>query len=148
MIADSSASASLLAILTDRGRRSTGPRRRVAELVATRRGHFTAGDIEVAARAGGQSVGRATIFRALELLAGAGVIERIDLPSGEHAWVACEPEHHHHVICARCGRAAEFDDAGLAAVVTEVAARTGFTIDAHRVELFGRCADCSGRAMS
>jgi Fe2+ or Zn2+ uptake regulation protein len=37
---------------------------------------------------------------------------------------------------------AEVDDCGIDAVTTEAARRTGFKIDAHRLELFGRCGDC------
>lgn len=138
----------LLEVLAGRGHRLTGQRRAVAQLIAARRGHFTAADLEATARERELPIGRATVFRALDLLAAIGVIERIDLPSGEHAWVACEPEHHHHVVCASCGRTADFDDAGLASVVAAVARRTGFTIDAHRVELFGRCSDCTSRTLS
>lgn len=138
----------LLEVFAERGHRLTGQRRAVVELIAARRGHFTAADLETSARDRGEPIGRATVFRALDLLAGIGVIERIDLPTGEHAWVACEPEHHHHVVCASCGRTADFDDAGLAAVVADVARRTGFAIDAHRVELFGRCPACAGRPLA
>ena len=128
------------------GARLTGPRRRVAELVAGRTGHFTAADLAADARARGVPIGRATIFRALELLATLGVVERVDLPDGDHAYVACAPAHHHHVICERCGRSTEVDDSGVAAVVREVADRTGYRIDTHRLELYGTCPRCQAAA--
>ena len=87
-------------------------------------------------------IGRATVFRALELFAELGLVERLDLPSGEHAYVACEPAHHHHVVCSHCGRATEVDDCGMTEVAREVARRTGYRIDRHRLELFGVCPDC------
>jgi Fe2+ or Zn2+ uptake regulation protein len=124
------------------GYRLTGQRRAVAELIAERDGHFTAADLVADARARHLGVGRATVFRALDLLLDLGVVERIDLPSGEHAYVACEPTHHHHVVCSRCGRAAEIDDAGLRSLIEQVGRRTGFTVDSHRLELFGLCPAC------
>jgi Fur family ferric uptake transcriptional regulator len=124
------------------GYRLTGPRRAVAELVVGQEGHFTAADLVAEARARRLGIGRATIFRALDLLLELGVLERLDLPSGEHAYVRCEPIHHHHVVCSGCGRAAEIDDAGLRAVVDTIAERTGYEIESHRLELFGRCPDC------
>lgn len=124
--------------------RTTEPRRQVARLVAERTGHFSAADLVADARQRRLGIGRATIFRTLDVLTELGLVERIDLPSGEHAYVACEPRHHHHVVCARCGRSDDIDDAGLRAIVRDVARRTGYVIDDHRLELFGRCPTCQG----
>ena len=92
------------------GYRLTGPRRAVAGLIAGRSGHFTSADLLADARAQQLGIGRATVFRALDVLLELGAVERIDLPSGEHAYVACEPTHHHHVVCDRCGKVAAFGD--------------------------------------
>jgi Fe2+ or Zn2+ uptake regulation protein len=124
------------------GYRLTGPRRAVADLIARRDGHFTAADLLDDAGTRRLGIGRATVFRALDVLLELGVVERIDLPSGEHAYVACEPSHHHHVVCSRCGRATDIDDAGLRAVVEDIEGRTGYRIDLHRLELFGLCPGC------
>ncbi len=134
---------SILEALRGEGLRLTGARRAVADAVATREGHFTAEDVLRATRRRHRAVGRATVFRSLELLAALGLVERVDLPSGEHAYVACQPaEHHHHVVCSRCGRSVEVGELGLAPVLRQVEASTGFRIDAHRLELFGRCPAC------
>ena len=82
------------------GYRLTEPRRAVAELVAARRGHFTANDLIEDAHAQDLDIGRATVFRALDLFTELEVLERIDLPSGDHAYVPCLPRHHHHhIVC-------------------------------------------------
>jgi len=128
--------------LERRGHRLTGPRRRVARLIGGRSGHFTAAELLEEARAADAAVGRATVFRSLELFAELGVLERLDLPSGEHAYVACEPVHHHHVVCSRCGRTAEVTDLGLQTVVSEAERRTGFEIEKHRLEMYGLCPEC------
>ena len=106
------AAAALLAALEKSGHRTTTPRRIVAELVAGREGAFTAAELATAARERGLRVGRATIFRAIELFESLGVVERVELPAGDHAYVACVPHHHHHVICSRCGRSTEVGDVG------------------------------------
>jgi Fur family ferric uptake transcriptional regulator len=124
------------------GYRSTAARRAVANLIASRSGHFTAADLVADARARRLAIGRATVFRTLELFGELGIVERIDLPSGDHAYVECEPRHHHHVVCGRCGRTTEIDDVGIDRIVGEIERRTGYLIDAHRVELFGRCRAC------
>jgi len=128
------------------GYRVTEPRRSLAALISAQDGHFTAAELVEAAGAKRPAVGRATVFRTLEILEGIGAVERLDLPSGEHAYVGCEPAHHHHVVCSRCGRTSEIDDAGLRPVVREVTRQTGFRVDEHRLELFGICPECQAAA--
>ena len=132
----------ILTALDRAGYRLTEPRRAVASLIAERDGTFTAADLVGDARRRRLGLGRATVFRALEVLAELDAVDRIDLPSGEHAYVACEPLHHHHVVCSRCRRVTEIADEGLRAVVREIARRTGYRVDDHRLELFGLCPDC------
>ena len=132
----------IVTVLDRAGYRLTGPRRSLATLIAEHRGHFTATELVTEARARRLGVGRATVFRTLEVLEELGAVERLDLPSGEHTYVVCEPAHHHHVVCSRCGRTDEIDDAGLRTVVREVARRTGYRVDEHRLELFGLCPAC------
>ncbi len=138
-----SATAQLLDALDRTGRRLTEPRLALAGLIAAREGHFTAADLVADAHARRLGIGRATIFRALELFTELNVVERLELPTGEHAYVPCEPRHHHHVVCSRCGRTDEVDDCGMTGVAQEVARRTGYRIDTHRLELFGLCPACA-----
>ena len=132
-----------IVIALDRaGYRLTGPRRALATLIADQAGHFTAAQLVAEARIARLGVGRATVFRTLDVLEALGAIERLDLPGGEHAYVGCEPAHHHHVVCSRCGRTSEIRDADLRRVVDDVARETGYRIDDHRLELFGLCPAC------
>ena len=135
--------AHLVEALDRAGHRLTEPRRAVAELVAGRSGHFTAAELVEDARARHLDVGRATIFRALDLFTSLDLVERVDLPDGEHAYVACDPVHHHHAICTSCGRSRDVADHGLADVLGEIGKRLGFTVTAHRLEIFGLCAACA-----
>jgi Fur family ferric uptake transcriptional regulator len=137
------ASSPIVAALENAGYRLTGPRRSLAELITARNGAaFTAADLVADVRTRRLGIGRATVFRAIDLLETVGAVERIDLQNGEHAYVACVPTHHHHVICSRCANATEIGDLGLGAVAREVARRTGYRVDEHRLELFGLCPTC------
>jgi Fur family ferric uptake transcriptional regulator len=132
-----------LRLLDDAGYRRTGPRHELVALIAATDGAFTASDLSDAARDRGLEVGRATIFRTLDLLQSVGAVERIDLPDGDHAYVACAPtEHHHHVICTACGLSTDVADPGMAALASAVAVRSGYRVDTHRLELFGICPRC------
>jgi len=135
---------SFVSALDAAGLRLTGARRSVAELIDGREGPFTAADLLSDARSRGLGVGRATVFRSLDTFSELGVVERIDLPNGDYAYVGCEPtHHHHHVVCEQCGRTTEIDDAGIRDIVRSIERRTGYRIDSHRVELFGRCPTCA-----
>ena len=136
----------LVNALDTAGYRLTQPRRALAALIAERDGHFTAADLLDEARTRRLGIGRATIFRALDLFADLGLLERLDLPSGDHAYLPCEPVHHHHVVCSDCGAATEVRDFGMQDVIAEVERRTGFRIDEHRLELYGRCPAHAGTA--
>ncbi len=133
---------SLLAALGRADVRVTGPRRAVARLVAAREGHFTATELIADAGRDSAGIGRATVFRCLELFTTLGLVERVDLPDGTHAWVACDDVHHHHAICTTCGRSVDVDDHGLAEVLATIGRRTGFRAASHRLEVFGTCAAC------
>jgi Fur family ferric uptake transcriptional regulator len=130
----------------DAGYRITAPRRALAALALDLDGHFSAADLADASRRRGLRIGRATLFRALEVMIEIGVVERLDLPSGEHTYVVCAAAHHHHVVCSICGRTAEVDDQGLAGAVRRIEQQSGFTIDTHRLEMFGRCRRCQARS--
>ena len=138
----------IVSALAGAGYRLTAPRRAVADLIAGHDGHFTASDLAAAARDRRLGLSRATLFRVLDLLIELGVVERLDLPSGEHAYVPCATTHHHHAVCSRCGRTAEVDDSGLAVAVREIERQSGFRIDTHRLELFGLCRHCLARVGS
>jgi Fe2+ or Zn2+ uptake regulation protein len=131
--------------LDNAGYRLTGPRRAVADLIAEHDGHFTALELEEAARRRRLGISRATLFRALDLFTDLNLVERVDLPSGEHAYVPCAQAHHHHVICSRCGRTTDVDDSGVIEAVAEIARRSGYRIETHRLELFGLCTHCQTR---
>jgi Fur family ferric uptake transcriptional regulator len=135
----------ILVALDRGGYRVTAPRRAVADLINEYDGHFTASDLEGAARGRRLGISRATLFRALDLLTELGAVERLDLPSGEHAYVPCGRAHHHHVICSRCGRSADVEDCGVVEAVAEIARRSGYRIDSHRLELFGLCRHCQAK---
>jgi Fur family ferric uptake transcriptional regulator len=128
------------------GYRLTPQRRTLAELIAAREGHFRAEELLAEARRRRLPIGRATIFRSLEVLADLGLVERLDLPNGGHAYVACRPAHHHHLVCSSCGRSEDIAATGLSTILRTIESRSGFRIDSHRLEVFGTCPTCQRRA--
>jgi Fur family ferric uptake transcriptional regulator len=62
--------------------------------------------------------------------------------SGEALFRLCNPVHHHHLVCRRCGRVVEIDACAVELWASRVAQRYGFTITDHQADVFGVCAAC------
>jgi Fur family ferric uptake transcriptional regulator len=143
----SAAEVDIVRALDAAGYRMTGSRRAVIDLICTRDGAFETADLIEDARRRKVEAARATIFRTLEILTGIGVVERLDLPNGDHSYVRCDSRaHHHHLVCTRCQRSIDLRDLGMTPILAQVARRTGYKIDRHRVELFGLCPTCQKKA--
>lgn len=125
-------------LLSRRGYRLTSPRRYLLEMMASLGDHFVAESVVSAT----PEVGRATVFRTLRLLQDLGVVCQVVLDDGTLAYRLAPEEHHHHVLCVDCGAAEDFSSPALESVLREVEESTGFTVEAHRLELYGRCASC------
>jgi Fur family ferric uptake transcriptional regulator len=127
--------------LSHGGYRLTMPRRIVLESMRQQGNHFTAENVQLSA----PEVGRATVFRTMKLMRDLGIICQVVLDDGATVYQLTEDdagEHHHHVICSGCGEVAEFSSDGLEDGLADIARRTGFEIDTHRLELYGRCGRC------
>lgn len=100
-------------------------------------------------RAQGEQVGLATVYRTLAGLAEDGEVDVLRSADGEAVYRRCaRREHHHHLVCRSCGRAAEIDGPGVEAWATQVGAAHGFTDIEHTIELMGLCAECRAAGRS
>jgi Fur family ferric uptake transcriptional regulator len=130
------------------GERVTRQRLQVADRLAAAGRQLTADELYRGLRRQQPSIGRATVFRTLETLVDAGVARRLELEGHVYAYVACLPEHHHHLACTRCGRVEEIDEAYVQPIATRVARDMGFEIDDARLDFYGRCATCRAEEAS
>jgi Fur family ferric uptake transcriptional regulator len=99
-------------------------------------------------RKDGKSVGIASVYRVLEQLADLGLVHRVVLGGGVARFEPALPggEHHHHLVCDRCGRVEMFDDPSLEQALEKVAGARGYELAQHDVVLHGACADCASTA--
>ena len=134
----------ILERLSEQGFRVTGPRRTVLDAIGEREGSFSADDLLQHLETRGKSVGRATVFRTLDLLVQQGVLDRLHRPDGCHTYVQCEigAAHHHHLVCSDCGVVVEFEECTVQPLLEDLERRTEFTISGHWLEVFGQCAKC------
>jgi len=125
------------------GHRSGGAREQVLELLARQRCVLSAQEIHDALRRSDRSVGLASVYRALEVLAGLKLVHRIEV-GGAACFEPADPtgEHHHHAICDRCGRLTPFQDPRLESLIHKLGDRLGYDVDGHDVVLRGACPSC------
>ena len=130
--------------LRRQGRRNSGARRAVIELLGRQRCCLTAQEIFDELRADGRRVGIASVYRTLEQLTRDGFVQRIDIGAGIARFepAHADGEHHHHVVCDECGKVEAFADADLERALHEVEHRTGYSVG-HDVVLRGVCDSCA-----
>ena len=133
-----------LRILQDAGYRLTGPRRAVVDAIQRTDRAFTAEELLQQLTADHTGVGRATVFRTLDLLVQNGILDRLHQPDGCHSYLLCgvSDRHHHHLICSQCGAVVEFEDCGVQPLLEELGRRTNYQISGHWLEVFGQCEVC------
>jgi Fur family ferric uptake transcriptional regulator len=129
------------------GHRSGSGRRAVIEVLARHGCLMTAHDILTELQGGDRRIGFATVYRALETLSELGLVRRVDPGTGSAAYEPLDPsgDHHHHVVCDRCGDVAPFADEALERTIEQLSGRLGREIESHEVVLRGSCPACRAR---
>ena len=125
-------------------RRNTSQRAEITRALGETDEFISAQDLHVAMRAGGSTIGLATVYRAVQDLATAGELDTVRNDAGEVLYRQCaRPMHHHHLVCRRCGRTEEVEAPGVETWARAVAEQHGYVDIDHQVELFGVCGDCA-----
>jgi Fur family ferric uptake transcriptional regulator len=93
----------------------------------------------------GRRVGLATVYRTLQGLVESGQVDVFRRDSGEALYRLCNPLHHHHLVCERCGRVEEIDACEVQPWAERAARRRGFAITGHQADIFGLCPNCQAR---
>lgn len=129
--------------LRDAGYKLTNARLAVLAALEEADGHLTSAQVIEAVARLDASVGRASVFRTLDLLSNLAIIRPTYVESSTPTYVLLPDGHHHHLICTICNRVIEFDDCGLAELEAQLAQRFNFAFSGHLLEFYGTCADCS-----
>jgi Fur family ferric uptake transcriptional regulator len=129
--------------LASRGLRLTNQRRQLARVVMATHDHLTVDELAALARRKALPIGRATIYRTIDLLCQAGLVHGHDFGQGTRRYEAMFGHcHHDHMRCTGCGRIIEFQCAEIERLQEEVARRNRFTMESHRLQIFGLCHTC------
>lgn len=132
----------VLATLSEERHRITEPRRKLLRRIVEYRSPFTAEQLFEDAGRSDRSIGRATVYRTLELLQSSGWLARVHREDDEHAYVVSDGRHQHYLVCTACGDATPIEGCDFDAALGGLAKRLGFEVEGHWLEAFGRCGRC------
>ncbi len=130
-------------VLKSAGYRVTRARLAVLAVLEAEQGHITSAGVIAQVERIDPTIGRASVFRALDLFTQLGIIRPTYIDTSlTPTYVMMRGGHHHHVICTACKSFFEFEDCGLEAVTGNLERTLGIKISGHLLEFFGVCADC------
>jgi Fur family ferric uptake transcriptional regulator len=87
-------------------------------------------------------IGLATIYRTLKLFCETGLAQERHFGTQTQFDNVAHKGHHDHMICTSCGKIVEFQNCQIEKLQEEVATKNGFSIQTHKLELYGLCSNC------
>src|SRR5262245_18784927 len=131
------------------GKRSS-KRDRILNIFLRQQGHLSADELCDLVRREDPGIGRATVYRTLQWMVGAGVARKVDFGEGRSRF---EPAYRHprhfHLVCQTCHRSSEFLSSDIETLVEEVAAARSFAADQTVLQIYGTCEECrTGKTMA
>jgi Fur family transcriptional regulator, ferric uptake regulator len=115
---------------------------RILQLLQQLQQATSAQDIYVELRSRSQGVGLATIYRALDALKLAGVVQVRTLPSGESLYSSIQADRH-HLTCLHCQLSIPIDDCPVRQLEEQLQDALQFRVYYHTLEFFGVCSSCA-----
>ncbi len=121
----------------------TSQRRLILDVFLASHGHLSSEDLYAAVAKHDPSVGQATVYRTLKLLAESGLAREVHFGDGVARYeVIYGHEHHDHLVCEQCGKALGVVDERIEELQEQIAQREGWTLTGHRMCLYGICPQC------
>ena len=119
------------------GLRLTGQRRTIAQVMEASDDHPDVETIHARASGVDANISVATVYRTVKLFEETGILERREFGDGRARYEDAERDHHDHLIDLQTGAVIEFVDPEIEALQERIAARLGYDLKGHRLELFG-----------
>jgi Fur family ferric uptake transcriptional regulator len=131
-------------LISQEGLKATKQREEILNIFLNSSGHKNIAQIYSQVAKMNPKIGYTTVYRTLKLLTRLGLAVQRKFADGETRYEpTSEGSHHDHLICLDCGKIIEFEDEALETLQDGIAKRHHFKIFHHRMELYGRCSDCT-----
>jgi len=128
---------SIMQRLEAKGLRMTGQRRVVAQVLQDSADHPDVEQLYARAVKIDAGISIATVYRTVKLFEEAGILDKLEFGDGRARYEDAERDHHDHLIDMNSGEVIEFVDAEIEALQERIAAKLGYELRGHRLELFG-----------
>jgi Fur family ferric uptake transcriptional regulator len=120
-----------------KGLRMTGQRRTIAQVLQDSADHPDVEELFARASALDAGISIATVYRTVKLFEEAGILDKLEFGDGRARYEDAERDHHDHLIDMNSGEVIEFVDAEIEALQERIAAKLGYELRGHRLELYG-----------
>jgi Fur family ferric uptake transcriptional regulator len=130
--------------LKEKGYKLTPQRVAALEVLPESDEHITAADICGRVQARYPHANKSTVYRTLELMKELRLVTETDLGGNRLCYHHAEKGHHHHLICEKCGRVTDLDEAALAPLKELLTSKYNFLPEIRHLAIFGRCLNCQG----
>ncbi len=127
----------------DSGVRATRQRAAVWSLLENLSEFRSAQELHDELRRRGEGIGLTTVYRRLQSMAASGLVDTLRTETGEALYRRCSAQHHHHLVCRRCGATVEVQGKQVETWAAKVANEHKFSEVSHTIEIFGICPQCS-----
>jgi Fur family transcriptional regulator, ferric uptake regulator len=127
----------ILARCEARGLRMTDQRRTIARVLQAAEDHPDVEELHLRAIAVDPRISIATVYRTVKLFEESGILEKHEFGDGRARYEAADRDHHDHLIDMNSGEVIEFVDPEIEELQDRIAARLGYRLRGHRLELYG-----------
>ncbi|SEK97023.1 manganese uptake regulator, Fur family [Roseovarius nanhaiticus] len=121
-----------------RGLRMTGQRRIIAAVLEEADDHPDVDELYARAAARDPKISIATVYRTVKLFEESGILDKLEFGDGRARYEDAERGHHDHLIDLETGDVIEFFDPEIERLQEKIAARLGYKLKGHKMELYGR----------
>lgn len=120
-----------------KGLRMTGQRRTIVAVLQDSEDHPDVEELHARAAARDAGISLATVYRTVKLFEEEGILDKLDFGDGRARYETADRDHHDHLIDLQTGAVIEFVDEEIEALQERIAAKLGYELKGHRLELYG-----------
>ena len=120
-----------------RGVRLTDQRKLVAKVMSESTDHPDVDELHKRVNKIDSKISIATVYRTVKLFEEAGVVAKHDFKGNKARYEQAPHDHHDHLIDINTGEITEFVDEDIEKLQEQVAAKLGYKLVDHRLELYG-----------
>ncbi len=119
------------------GLRMTEQRRTIAAVLQEAEDHPDVEELYNRASAADPRISLATVYRTVKLFEESGILEKHEFGDGRARYEPADRDHHDHLIDVQSGEVIEFVDPDIEELQEKIAAKLGYKLMGHRLELYG-----------